>query len=139
MAQKLDVYSLPRVERVAETREWVLEDGRTISLTLRAANAADAAVAGEAANQLIDDFITGETRGEPADFFDPEVKVSRQLFMTCATIAEMQAEPVYTATELCILFDKRPEIGNEVQVWAAALNRGREKRLEGPERAPFSG
>jgi hypothetical protein len=132
MAPKVDVYRYRRTERTPETKSWPLDDGQpAFELSLRAANQADAAAAAEAAERLIDDFITGETRGQVAPFFDQKVKLSRGLFYNAATIAEMQAEPVYNATELVVFFDKRPDIYEEVERWSLELNARRKKSLEG--------
>jgi hypothetical protein len=139
MSQKVDIFSVPRRERKSETRSWSLGEGLPpFELTLRKLNAADGAAMMERAQILIEDYITGSDAREAGPFPDPEVKLSRQFFQNVCTVCEMQVAPVYAPIELAILFDRQPEIGEQVLLWVNELNREREAPPEGPPAAPSS-
>jgi len=123
---KLDVFRLKRPDRPTDTRSFPDPSGETLTLTLRAPDAADAARAAESAEELIRTYITGSEIRDAAPFPDPEVGVSRTLFHTAALIAEMQpedAEERYSAIELAIVMVKLPVAWRGVQGWTESLIR----------------
>jgi hypothetical protein len=127
---KLDVFSLQRRERQAQTRTFE-QDGVSFTLTLRPPDVADLARAAEVAQRMKEDFITG-SEARPACEFPGGVKVSEALFLLAATAAEMQCPENradrYEPEELIQIADKLPEAWAEAQAWIGSLQRSWEKR-----------
>jgi len=125
---KLTCSNLPRATRVAEEREFTESStGARIALTLRRANAADCAKANEEAQRLIEDYITGSEIREAAPFPDPEIKLSRTLFLNCATLSEMQPAEGYSALDMVFISDRMPGAWMQIQEWARSLNQAQER------------
>jgi hypothetical protein len=120
---KVDCFQLPRRERPIETLP-LCQGEQQFCFTLRAPDAADMAMAGEAAQQLTEDYLTGSELRAAASFPAPDVKLSHSLFTTCALIDEMQpaeAEERYGAIELAILSARAPAVWAPLQAKVKAL------------------
>ena len=109
--RKIDVFSLPRPERLVEERTFAA-DGHTITLAFRRPDAADMNMAATTAKRLCEEFITGIDGLPPATFWD-EIKVSESLFMLAASAQEMQPPDrrIYSAEEFVVMMDRLPTDG----------------------------
>lgn len=123
MPEKINPFHLPRPKRATETREFSA-DGEPFTVTFRAPDAADMNMASEVAKRLCADYLTGypEEGTLPAEFFDG-IKVSESLFLIAAAGQEMQPpeKRLYTAEELIVLMDRRPDDGVEIARWVNDL------------------
>lgn len=128
---KLDVWTLEKREREAETRSFE-QDGASFTLTLRTPDTADFCAAQERAKELIETHVTG-AGGQPPYPFPGGVKLTEALAALMANVYEMQCpeSPAdrFELVELIQLADKLPEAWAEAQVWIGQLMARWESRL----------
>lgn len=114
---------LPRAERPQDSQELTEPStGVKLTFTLQAGGWTEGAMARENARKVAEDYLTGAGDRPAGPFPDPSIKLSWDLILNAAQLAEMQVGTEFSTLDFIILADRCPVIYAGLMEMSARLN-----------------